>query len=75
MTSFQRNRFSTSLLVAVTGGPAILAAAPAKDFSYPGSRYQALTAVVKSNNMDEMAAVLGDDMKDQFRSGDASLAW
>lgn len=71
MTSIPSNRFTTMLLVAITGGP-ILAAAPQKTFPTPEAAVQALIAAAKSNNMDEMTAVLGDDMKDQFRMGEAS---
>jgi hypothetical protein len=73
MTRIHSNRFAM-LLFAIAGGQAFLAAAPQKTFPTPEAAVQALIAAVKSNSMDEMSAVLGDDMKDQFRTGDASLS-
>jgi len=74
MISIHSNRFATLLLFAITGGPAVLVAAPQKTFPTPEAAVQALIAAVKSNSTEEMASILGDDMKDQFRTGDASLS-
>jgi hypothetical protein len=44
-----------------------------KTFDTPEAAVSALIAAVKSGNTDDMAAVLGGDMKDQFRTGDPAL--
>jgi hypothetical protein len=45
-----------------------------KTFPTPEAAVSALVAAAKSGSTDEMAAVLGEDMKDQFHPGDPKLA-
>jgi Protein of unknown function (DUF2950) len=52
----------------------MIAQAAQKTFDTPDAAVGALIAAVKSGNTDEMTAVLGEDMKDQFRPGDPVLA-
>jgi len=52
----------------------ILAQAAQKTFETPEAAVSALIAAVQSGSSDEMAAVLGDEMKDQFRPGDSHLS-
>jgi len=73
MTRTHSNRFATMLLISFAGGPGFLAAAPQKTFPTPDAAVQALIAAAKSNDANEMAAVLGEEMKDQFGTGEASL--
>ena len=73
MISIQAKPLTMMLLVAITGGP-LLMAAPQKTFPTPEAAVQALVAAAKSNSTDELASVLGDDMKDQFKTGEASLS-
>jgi len=74
MNTIHTNRLATMFVIAIAGGPGFLAAAPQKTFPTPEAAVQALIAAAKSNDANEMAAVLGDEMKDQFRSGEASLS-
>lgn len=48
----------------------MVAQATQKTFATPEAAASALVAAVKSGSVDEMAAVLGSDMKDQFHPGD-----
>jgi hypothetical protein len=50
------------------------AQAAQKTFDTPEAAVSALIAAVKSGNADDMAAVLGEDMRDQFRTGDPHLS-
>lgn len=47
---------------------------PQRTFATPEAAVDALIAAVKSGNTDEMAAVLGEEMREQFRPGDPVLS-
>jgi hypothetical protein len=58
------------LLVAVSLSPSSILAATQKTFDTPDAAVSALLAATKSRSADQMAAVLGEEMRDQFQTGD-----
>ena len=56
--------------VMLAASAAMVAQTAQKTFATPEAAASALVAAVKSGSIDEMAAVLGNDMKDQFHPGD-----
>jgi hypothetical protein len=58
------------VLLAVSVSPHSILAAAQRTFDTPDAAASALLAATKSRNADEMAAVLGEEMRDQFQTGD-----
>ncbi len=56
--------------LALSVGSNFVLAAAQKTFDTPDSAVSALVAATKSRSADEMAAVLGEEMRDQFQTGD-----
>jgi hypothetical protein len=57
------------VLLAISVSPSSILAAQ-KTFATPDAAASALVAATKSRSADEMAAVLGEEMRDQFQTGD-----